>query len=86
MAAVAAAGDTGILLTNTNSNVAISLVGAGPAFEDTTTVITPAALMASTAATETIEYVTASGGDQTCGPVQHQSRLRRATRRTPSRC
>ncbi|MFZ0305074.1 MAG: flagellin [Terracidiphilus sp.] len=60
---VTAAGDTGILLTNTNSNVGISL-GAGPAFEDTTTVITPAALMASTEATETIEYVTASGGDQ----------------------
>jgi flagellin len=60
--ATVAAGDTGILLTNTNNNVAISL-GAAPAFEDTTTVITPAALMTSTAATETIEYVTANGGD-----------------------
>ncbi|MGP8253353.1 MAG: flagellin [Terracidiphilus sp.] len=60
--ATVAAGDAGILLTNTNSNVAISL-GAGPAFEDTTTAITPAALDTSTAATETIEYVTANGGD-----------------------
>jgi flagellin len=59
---VTAGGDTGILLTNTNSNVLISL-GAAPAFEDTSTVITPAALAASTAATETIEYVTANGGD-----------------------
>jgi flagellin len=55
-----ASGDTGILLTNTNSNVAISL-GAG--FEDGTTVITPDGLDASSAATETIEYVTANGGD-----------------------
>ena len=68
--ATIAAGDTGILLTNTNSNVVISLstASAGPpvtaAFEDTTTAITPAALLASTAATETIEYVTANGGDQ----------------------
>ncbi len=61
-AGVIADGDTGILLTNTNSNVVISL-GVGPAFEDTTTAITPAALDASTAATETIEYVTANGGD-----------------------
>ena len=60
--ATVAAGDTGILLTNTNINVGITL-GAGPAFEDTSTVITPAGLMASTAATETIEYVTANGGD-----------------------
>jgi flagellin len=62
--ATVAAGDTGILLTRTNGNVGIAL-GAGPAFEDTTTVITPAALLASTAATETIEYVTANGGDTT---------------------
>jgi flagellin len=60
--ATLAAGDTGILLSNTNINVAISL-GAAPAFEDTTTAITPAGLDTSTAATETIEYVTASGGD-----------------------
>jgi flagellin len=59
--ATVAGGDTGILLTNTNANVGIAL-GAG--FEDTTTIITPAALLPSTAATETIEYVTANGGDQ----------------------
>jgi flagellin len=62
--ATVAGGDTGILLTNTNANVQIAL-GAGPAFEDTTTAITPGALLPSTAATETIEYVTANGGDQT---------------------
>jgi flagellin len=62
--ATVAGGDTGILLTNTNANVGIAL-GAAPAFEDTTTGITPAALLPSTAATETIEYVTANGGDKT---------------------
>jgi len=55
-----ASGDTGILLTNTNSNVQISL---GASFEDGTTAITPDGLDASAAATETIEYVTANGGD-----------------------
>jgi len=73
---VTAGGDTGILLTNTNSNVgiALSVTAVGPpataAFEDTSTVITPATvtpatggLLTSTAATETIEYVTANGGD-----------------------
>jgi flagellin len=66
-----AGGDTGILLTNTNANVTVSLsaVAVGPpvtvAFEDTTTTGTPAGLVASTAATTTINYVTASGGDQT---------------------
>ncbi len=60
--ATVAGNDAGILLTNTNANVTIAL-GAAPAFEDTTTVITPAALLASTAATETIGYVTAVGGD-----------------------
>jgi flagellin len=66
-----AGGDSGILLTKTNANVAISLsvTAAGPpatvAFEDTATVITPAALFTSTAATTTINYVTATGGDQT---------------------
>lgn len=59
-----AGGDTGILLTNTNSNVAIALTAA-PAFGDTTTAITPAGLVASTNATTTINYVTATGGDQT---------------------
>jgi flagellin len=62
--AAVAGGDTGILLTNTNANVAIAL-SAAPALEDTTTAITPAALVASTAATTTINYVTATGGDQT---------------------
>jgi len=59
-----AGGDTGILLTNTNANVSIALSTA-PAFEDTTTAVTPAALVASTDATTTINYVTATGGDQT---------------------
>jgi flagellin len=53
------AGDTGILLTNTNSNVAISTTA-----KDTPTGVT-GALTASTAATETIQYVAAAGGDQT---------------------
>jgi flagellin len=66
-----AGGDTGILLTNTNANVAISMsvTAAGPpatvAFADTTTAIAPAGLFSSTAATTTINYVTATGGDQT---------------------
>jgi flagellin len=69
--AAVAGGDTGILLTNTNANVgvALSVTAAGPpattAFEDTTTTETPAGLVKSTAATTTINYVTASGGDQT---------------------
>jgi flagellin len=64
--AAVAGGDTGILLTNTNANVAIALSAApATAFEDTTTAITPAGLVASTAATTTINYVTEAGGDQT---------------------
>jgi flagellin len=69
--ATVAGGDSGILLTNTNANVAIALsvTAAGPpatlAFEDTTTAITPTGLVASMAATTTINYVTATGGDQT---------------------
>jgi flagellin len=55
-----AAGDTGILLSNTNSNVAIAANTA----KDTTTGI-GAALTASTAAIETIQYVAAAGGDST---------------------
>ena len=62
--AAVAGGDTGILLTNTNANVAISL-SAAPAFADSTTAITPAGLVASANATTTINYVTATGGDQT---------------------
>ncbi len=53
------AGDTGILLTNTNANVAITTT-----YKDTTTGITGAAF-ASTAATETIQYVAKAGGDTT---------------------
>jgi flagellin len=53
------AGDTGILLTNTNSNVAISTTA-----KDTTTGIT-AASFTSTAATTTIQYVAAAAGDST---------------------
>jgi flagellin len=59
-----AGGDTGVLLTNTNANVAIALSTA-PAFADSTTAITPAGLVASTNSTTTINYVTAAGGDQT---------------------
>jgi flagellin len=59
-----AGGDTGILLTNTNSNVVISM-SAAPALADTTTATAPAALVASSDATTTINYVTATGGDQT---------------------
>jgi len=58
-----AGGDTGILLTNTNANVAISLTAA-PAFTDSTTAIAPAGLVASANATTTINYVIATGGDQ----------------------
>ncbi len=53
------AGDTGILLSNTNSNVAITTTA-----KDSATGITPAAF-ASTAATETIQYVAAAAGDTT---------------------
>jgi flagellin len=64
-----ASGDTGILLTDTNSNVQISMsaTAVGPpatvGFEDARTTIAPDALDPSAAATETIEYVTANGGD-----------------------
>jgi flagellin len=63
-------GDTGILLSLTNSNVTVaySVTAAGPpatvAFEDSTTTVTPAAFAASTAATTTISYVPEAGGDQ----------------------
>jgi flagellin len=53
------AGDTGILLSNTNANVAITTTA-----KDTTTGITPAAV-ASTAATDTIQYVANPTGDTT---------------------
>ena len=55
-------GDTGILLTNTNSNVAIA--EGGTSLKDTPTAAT-SAIDASTKAINTIEYVTASGGDTT---------------------
>jgi flagellin len=54
-----AAGDTGVLVSNTNANVAIATT-----LKDTNTGITPAAFN-STAATETIQYVAAAGGDST---------------------
>ena len=53
------AGDTGIQLTNTNPNVTIALGG----LADSTTVVTPA-LFADTAATTTIGYQFAAGGDK----------------------
>jgi flagellin len=53
------AGDTGILLTNTNANVAIATT-----VKDTTTGIT-GATFASTAATNTIQYVANATGDTT---------------------
>ena len=57
-----AAGDTGILLSNTNANVTIAAANANVA--DTTTGATTSNA-ASTASTTTISYVTAAGGDLT---------------------
>jgi len=57
------AGDTGILLTNTNANVVIA--AGATALKDTDTGITGTYATQSTAATETIQYVTAAGGDKT---------------------
>jgi flagellin len=54
-----AAADTGIQLTNTNPNVAISI----SSLDDTNTNATPAATVANTAATTTISYKFAAGGD-----------------------
>lgn len=56
-----AAGDTGILITNTNGNVAIAAANAN--VSDTITGATTSNY-ASTAATTTITYVTATGGDK----------------------
>jgi len=61
-AGTANGGDTGILLTNTNANVAIA--EGGTALADTPTAAT-SAIDASTKAINTIEYVTAAGGDTT---------------------
>ena len=61
--AAVAGGDTGILLTNTNSNVTVAF-SAAPAFGDTPTGAAPAAFFASTDATTTISYVPAGTGDQ----------------------
>lgn len=64
-----AGGDTGILLTNTNANVAVaySVTAAGPpatvAFSDATTTKAPAAFFNSAAAITTISYVPAGTGD-----------------------
>jgi flagellin len=57
-----AAGDTGILISNTNANVAIAAANAN--VTDSTTGATTSNA-ASTAATTTIQYVTAAGGDKT---------------------
>jgi flagellin len=59
--ATVAGGDTGILLSNTNSNVAITAANAN--VTDTTTGATTSNA-ASAAATTTISYVTAVGGDK----------------------
>jgi len=56
------AGDTGILLTNTNSTVAIA-TGSTPLADTTATVTTPS-INTSTKATNTIEYVAAAAGDK----------------------
>jgi flagellin len=58
-----AAGDTGILLSNTNSNVAIA--EGATALTDSTSASGATSLVASTKGIETIEYVTAAGGDTT---------------------
>jgi flagellin len=55
------ANDTGIQLTNTNPNVVISL----SSLDDTSTSVTPGALVANTKATTTISYKFAAGGDTT---------------------
>ncbi len=61
---VEATADTGILLTNTNSNVSITTTPS--TLEDTTSAQTAAGTVtASTKAMNTIEYVTAAGGDTT---------------------
>ena len=60
--ATVAAGDTGILISNTNSNVVIAAANANVA--DTTTGATTSNA-ASTAATTTISYVAAAAGDKT---------------------
>ncbi len=60
--ATEATDDTGILLTNTNANVAIS-AGATALADAGQGAGTPNYATTSTAATETIEYVTANGGD-----------------------
>lgn len=57
-----AAGDTGIMLSNTNANVAIA--EGGTALSDTPTGAT-STLNTSTKAVETIQYVAAVGGDTT---------------------
>ncbi|HTB96790.1 MAG TPA: flagellin [Terracidiphilus sp.] len=57
-----AAGDTGILITNTNANVAITAANAN--VSDTASGATTSDYT-STAATTTITYVTATGGDNT---------------------
>lgn len=57
-----AGGDTGILLSNTNANVVIAAANAN--VTDTTTGATTSNAI-STAATTTISYVTAVGGDKT---------------------
>jgi len=62
-----AAGDTGILLTNTNSNVGVAYtVAAAPvqAFGDSSTTEAPTTFYPSNDATTTINYVAANGGDQ----------------------
>jgi flagellin len=60
--AAVASGDTGILLSNTNANVAIAAANVNVS-DSTTGAATSNA--ASTAATTTISYVTAAGGDKT---------------------
>ncbi len=57
------AGDTGILLTNTNANVAISPTGG--TLKDTTSTITAGAGVATTTSITTISYVANAAGDTT---------------------
>ncbi len=58
-----AAGDTGILLTNTDSSVAISPTGG--TLVDSTSAITAGAGVATSNSVTTISYVAAAGGDST---------------------
>ncbi|HZB88505.1 MAG TPA: flagellin [Terracidiphilus sp.] len=63
--ATVASGDTGILLTNTNANVDFTVTTPSTVQDTTSAQAAAGAVTASTAATTTIQYVAAAGGDKT---------------------